>query len=92
MPYNQHDHHNPHPQNHQDIFAQLRAYRQQLDTWNQEQADIEQRLTAFRQRQQVLEAQLETWHRERDYLTELMEEEERKKREWQQKHQRDGNS
>jgi chromosome segregation ATPase len=87
---NQRDHHNPHQQTQGDIFAQLRAYRQQLAVWNQEMGDFEQRLIVFRQRQQVLQTQIETWHRERDYLLEHLEMKERKQHDRQHRHRYDG--
>jgi chromosome segregation ATPase len=92
MFYNQNDHYIPQRQKQQDIFAQLRAYRQQLATWNQELADMEQRLALFRQRQQVLQEQIERWHRGRDYLLERMEMGQRKQQEWQLKHRYDDDS
>ena len=91
MLYHQHDLPSPRQQKQQDIFAQLRAYRQQLAAWNQEMAAIEQRLTVFRQRQQILQTQLAIWHRKRDYFLQYMEREERKKYEQQYRHRYDGN-
>ena len=78
MLHDQNDLHKPDQQKQQEIFAQLRAYRQQLDRWHQDQAAIEQRLTVFRQRQHALLTQLKIWHGEQDYLSELMEREEQK--------------
>jgi regulator of replication initiation timing len=85
MRYDQHGLHLP-TQQQQDIFAQLKEYRQQLDTWNQELAGIEQRLMVFWGHQHVLQTQLEILRRKRDYFFELREEEERKQQEWQQMH------
>jgi hypothetical protein len=90
MLYHQHDLHNSHQQKQHDIFAQLRAYRQQLVIWHQEMAAIEQRLTVFRQRQQTLQTQLERWHRERNYFLEHTEQKERKQYAWQYRHRHNG--
>jgi hypothetical protein len=63
------------------MFAQLKAYRQQLVILNREMADIELRLTVFRQRQAILQTQIQIWHQKWDYISELMEEKERRQQE-----------
>ena len=77
MLYNRSDLHHPTQQKQQEMFAQLRAYRQQLVILNREMADIELRLTVFRQRQAILQTQLQIWHQKCDYISELMEGQER---------------
>jgi hypothetical protein len=63
------------------MFAKLRAYRQQLVILNRDMANIERRLTVFRQRQAILQTQLQIWHRKWDYISELMEGQERRQQE-----------
>jgi chromosome segregation ATPase len=68
----------------QEIVAQLNDSRRQLAIWNEELAEIEQRFTVFRERQHVLQTQLEILHREKHYLDQLMQEERRKQQAWQE--------
>ena len=63
------------------MFAQLKAYRQQLVILNREMADIELRLTVFRQRQAILQTQIQIWQQKWDYISELMGEKERRQQE-----------
>ena len=81
MLYNRSDLHHPTQQKQQELFAQLKAYRQQLVILKREMADIELRLTVFRQRQAILQTQIQIWHQKWDYISELMEEKEPRQQE-----------
>jgi hypothetical protein len=70
--------HHPTQQKQQDMFVQLRECRQQLVMLNQEMADIERRLTMFREHQEGLQTQLHEWQQRQDYIAELMKEAERR--------------
>jgi hypothetical protein len=70
-------------QTQQDIFTRLRECRQQLAIWQRELEDVEQRFAALREREQILQTQLEILHREQHYFYVIREEHERRQREWQ---------
>ena len=68
-----------------DVAALLNQHRQELQTWQEQLEDFQKRLQVFRQRQQALQEQIDILRREKEYLTMLRQEGERKQqqRRWQ---------